>query len=110
MPKLTSDQRAALKAAHPDAFILRSSALPGHDFVFRPARVAEFDAFLSAVNGGETTAKVYAHRTLALDLVVFPAREELQALAAEKPGVVHTLGDELAVRAGLKAEVQVEGL
>ena len=71
---------------------------------------AEFDAFLSAVNGDDSTAKVYAHRTLALDCCLFPGREALQAIAREKPGAVHALGDELAKRAGLRAEVVSDAL
>lgn len=110
MPKLTPDQRNNLRDTNPDAFILRTNVAPGCDFVFRPAGVAEFDAFLSAVNGEDATAKVYAHRTLALDCCLFPGRAELSALAKDKPGAVHALGDELAKRAGLRAEVVSDAL
>ena len=77
--------------------------------MFRAARLAEFDAFLSSVNG-DTQAKTYAHRTLAADCVVFPERAAFLAFAKEFPGAAHAFGDELARRAGLQAEVQSEAL
>lgn len=108
--KLTNEKRAELRDNNPDAFILRSPSAAGHDFVFKPVSLAAFDAFLSAVNGDDATAKVYAHRTLAADCILFPSRDELLALGREKPGVVHALGDELAKRAGLRAEVVSDAL
>lgn len=110
MPKLTPEKRAELRDANPDAFVLRTSVAPGLDFVFKPVPLAAFDAFLSAVNGDDATAKVYAHRTLAADCVLFPSRDELLAFGREKPGAVHALGDELAKRAGLRAEVVSDAL
>jgi hypothetical protein len=108
VPKLTKEDRERIKSTHPEAMILRSPQAPGHDFVFRPVKVAELDAFLGAVNGDDSTAKIYAHRSLAADCVVFPSREDFNAFAKEKPAVAHALGDELARKAGLRAEVQSE--
>jgi hypothetical protein len=110
MAKLTEEQRAQLKIAHPDAILFRTPVLPGHDFVFRQATVAEFDAFLGAINGQDSTAKVYAHRTLARDLLLYPSEAEWNTLTVQKPGVAHTLGHELSVRTGLNAEVLVDAL
>lgn len=110
MGKLTDTERQQLKAAHPDAILFRTPVMPGHDFVFRQASVAEFDAFLGAINGQDSTAKVYAHRTLARDLLLYPTEAEWNTLASTKPGVAHTLGHELSVRTGLNAEVLVDAL
>lgn len=110
MAKLTPEQRAQLKASNPDAILMRTPVLPDTDFVFKQATVAEFDAFLGAVNGNDATAKVYAHRTLARDLLLHPSESEWNALAFQKPGVAHTLGHELSLRTGLNAEVHLDVL
>lgn len=110
MPKLADSDRNAIKAKHPDAILLRTSAAREHDFVFRPVGLAEFDMFLAALNGGDETAKNYAHRQLARDTVLFPPPAEWDALAASKPGVAHALGYELSQRTGLGAEVSSDTL
>jgi len=108
--KLTDEDRARLKAANPDALVVRTKELPDHDFVFRQMRVQELDAFLGAVNGDDETAKVNAHRTLAKDLLVFPADDVWDDVVTQKPAVAHTIGVELSKRAGLNATVQVDTL
>ncbi len=108
--RLTDDQRQQLRATNPDATLVRTKALPEHDFAFRALRVAELDAFLMAVNSEDETEKVYAHRTLARDLLLFPTHEEWEALAAQKPAIAHAIGVELSKKAGLNAEMQVEAL
>ena len=110
MPKLTDADRSQIKAKHPDAVLLRTPAAKEHDFVFRPVGLAEFDMFLSALNGGDETAKNYAHRQLARDTVLFPPVAEWDALATSKPGVAHALGYELSQRTGLGAEVESDAL
>jgi hypothetical protein len=108
MPRLTDADRARLRAANPDAFILRSSACPDDDFVFRPVGLAEFDAFLAAANGSDSTEKIYAHRTLACDCVLFPS--DFAAWAKANPATAHVFGNELSLRAGMGAEVQSDAL
>lgn len=110
MPKLTNEIRASLKAANPEALVLRTPELKDSDFVFRATKVTEFDAFLAALNGNDESAKVYAHRQFARDLLVFPSLEEWDALSEARPGICHTFGVELSNRAGLGAEVQVDAL
>lgn len=108
--KLTDEKRAAIKAANPDAILVRSPSAKDRDFVFRAAKLSEFDALLSAINGGDPTEKIYAYRTFARDLVLFPPLEAWNAFAAEMPGVAHSIGNDLAARAGLNADVLVDAL
>lgn len=110
MFRLTPDVREQLRAQAPDGLVFHHAGAPGEDFVFRPAGLAQFDAFMAAINGDDGTAKVYAHRSLALDCVVFPTRDQLRDFARERPGVVHALGNELAKRSGINAEIVTEGL
>lgn len=108
--KLTPDQRSNLRDQCPEATVFHTAVEPGSDFVFRPVGLAQFDAFLGAVNGDDANTKVYAHRNLALDCCLFPSRADLAAYAKERPAVVHALGNELARRAGLNSEIISEGL
>lgn len=110
MPKLSPEDRERLKSTNPGAVLMRTPKAPGEDFVFRAVTLSEFDAFLMAVNSGDTAEKVYAHRNLAADLVIYPPREQFQQFAKDRPGVAHVLGDELAKQAGMAAEVQVDAL
>lgn len=108
--KLTDEQRAQLRTANPDAVLIRTKELPDHDFAFRQMRVAELDAFLGAINGDDDNAKVYAHRMLARDLLLFPAPDVWSDITAQKPAVAHAIGVELSKRAGLNAEIRGEAL
>lgn len=105
MPKMTEDQRKALKAA--GATILSSPAFTGHEFAFKRCGVAEFDAFLTTMASKEAAGKVQACRQLAKDLLEFPGESEWDAFAAQYPGAAHTFGNKLAEVAGLDVDIVV---
>lgn len=110
MPKLTPEARANISSTNPGAILMRSGACKDDEFVFKPMSVTELDAFLSALNGEDGTEKVYAHRSLAADLCLYPSREAFQAWAKAQPAVAHAFGVELVKRSGMNAEVQSEVL
>jgi hypothetical protein len=110
MPMIPTEDRARIKASHPDAFVLRSAAAKGHEFVFKPVATTELDAFLGAVNSDDGTEKVYAHRTLAADCVLFPSRDVFQSWAKENGAIAHAFGTELVKKSGMSAEVQSDAL
>lgn len=105
MPKMTDDQRKAMKAQ--GATILSSPAFPGHEFAFRRCGVAEFDALMATIASREAGAKVQAHRQLARDLLAFPTEAEWDTFAEQYPGAAHTFGNKVAQLAGLDIDIVV---
>lgn len=107
MPKIDDPTREALRAQHGPLTLISSPAMPGHDFAFKRCGPVQFDAFLVTGNSRDLPTKVQAHRQLASDLLVFPDPDTWRQLAEELPGLAHTIGNELAHRAGLEADVTV---
>lgn len=81
--KPTDEQIAQLKATHGEVWTLEA----GEDvLVFRAPTVPEFDAATDKI-ASDKGSKTLALRTLARQVVVFPSKEEYDAMAAKRAGL-----------------------
>ena len=100
MPKVTDEQFAKIKAENSgvDLTLLRHEF---GDVVVRPASSAVYERFV--VEKDEPGKKFWAMRFIVFSCVVFPLEGDLTKLLDERPGLVHTFGNDCLEISGLKA-------